>query len=170
MVAGDGGTSAGENYAEGGVGEGGENALLRRIDPHYVAVEVVDIVLRTTCLRGGEDTADAAGGAADMAGEVGAVGVGFEERIGAVGDGEDKPVLVDVAVGDGGAVGGVFHLFASAPEGVVAVGLDEGAVFPDFGQAVFAVPDVGEHPVGGHVAVCVVGIGAVGDDDRGGGG
>ena len=60
----------------------------------------------------------------ESAGKIGAVGVSFEEGTRAVDDGEDEPILVDVAVGEGGAARGVFNLFAAAPEGVVVVFLD----------------------------------------------
>lgn len=52
------------------------------------------------------------------------MGVSFEEGGATIGDGEDNPVPVDIAVSDGRGVSGILNLFAATPEGVVAVALD----------------------------------------------
>ena len=157
-------TRAGEDFAERRVSEGGENTLVRGSDADDIAVEVVEVAYGTARLRGGEDAADAAGGAANFAREVGAVGVGFEDIARAVGDGQHEPVFVNVAVGGGGAVGGVVDFFAAAPEGVVAGTQDAGAVrrADDVGQLVRGVVLVLGNAVARQIPVGVEGVGGSG--------
>ncbi len=97
------------------------------------------------------------------------MGISFEDCTCTIGNEEDKPALEDVAVCDGCAVGGVFHLFAAAPEGVVAVALDQGTGLGvvDGGEAVFVIPGIDETEIVGEVAVQVVAVGFGGERDGG---
>ncbi len=151
------GISKGGNNRRGGVGGCDDVA-------HEVGVVVED---GAGGVGAGEDAAYAAGGC-QCAAQVGAAGVEFFGVVRAVEDGEDEEGAgeVDVAVDSAVRTDG----FDAAAQGVVAAGQDAGVVrlADNIRQLVGEVVLVEEGGVAGEVAVGVVGVGGVAEDDGGG--
>ena len=151
------GISKGGNNRRGGVGGCDDVA-------HEVGVVAED---GAGGVGAGEDAADAAGGVQSAA-QVGPAGVEFLGGVGFVKDGEDEEGAGEVDVAVGGAVGA--DGLDAAAEGVVAAGQDTGVVrlADDVGELVGEVVLVDKGGVTDQIAVGVVGVERVAENDGGG--
>ena len=152
------------------IAEGGNNNPRRvsgRDDVAHGVGVVVEASVGEFRICAGEDTGDAAGGVQSAA-QVGAAGVEFFGGVGFVEDGEDEEGTGEVDVAVDGAVGA--DGFDAAAEGVVTALQDaDGVGFADdIGQLVGGVVLVDERGVARQIAVGVVGVGGVAEDDGGG--
>ena len=130
-----------------------------------ISVKVVVVVSRSDCLGRGQDAADTARATAYLAGEIGSMGVGLQHKPSAIGHTQDKPILIQIAIGDDQSAC-IIHFFAAAAESVIAVFLDQVPAphIADSHKPVLVVPEVGETAIVGEIAVGVVSISLLGHD------